>query len=105
MNAASSRISNDKPSERAASSEDVSATTCEPFLYLRESLLSSIHVDFNHVGRLACITRTLVTKLRAFYCFVAITKIFLSVWKVINHKEYPATSVDSPSCLAFKMML
>ena len=47
-------------------------------LYLNDNLLSSTHLCFNQLGRLACITLTFVTKFLATSCLVAITKIFLS---------------------------
>ncbi len=105
MKAASSRINNDKPSERAASSVEVSATICEPLAYSSDSLLSVTHFDFNQVGRLACITRTFVTRLRALDCFVAITKTFLSLWNVIIHRAYPATRVEIPNWRPFRIIL
>jgi hypothetical protein len=40
-----------------------------------------------------------VTMFLAVSCLVAIHKIFLSLWNVINHKEYPAANVDIPNCL------
>ena len=105
MKAASSSINNDRASERPLSSPLETALICEPFLYLRDNLLSSVHFCFNQLGRLACMTRTLVTRFFAVSCFVAITKIFLSWWKDIIHSAYPAVNVDIPNCLALRMIL
>ncbi len=71
----------------------------DPLLKRNESLLFSSAATFNHEGKLSYMNLTLVTMFRAVSCFVAIQSTFLSLWKVINHKEYPAANVDIPSCL------
>ena len=78
MKAASSNINKDSASERPLSSPLDTAFICEPLLYRKDSLLSSVHFCYNQEGKLACITLTLVTKFLAVSCLVAITNMFLS---------------------------
>ena len=49
INGASSNTKSDNASERPESSLDETAFTCEPFLYRKDSLLSSIHFCFNQL--------------------------------------------------------
>ena len=51
INAASSNTNSDSASERPASPAAEVALICEPFEYLKDSLLSSTVVCFNHDGK------------------------------------------------------
>ena len=86
-NAASSIINSDKASDLPASPELDTAFTWDPLEKRNDNLLSSTQLPFNHPGNPSCITLTLVTKFLATSCLVAITRIFLSLWNSINHKE------------------
>jgi hypothetical protein len=74
-------ISNDNASERAPVVADDTALICEPFLNFNDSLLSASTVPFSQLGKLSCITRTLVTKFFATSCVVAITNTLKSSLK------------------------
>ena len=50
IKAAASNIKSDRASERPLSSPLDTAFICEPLLYLKDSLLSSVHFCFNQEG-------------------------------------------------------
>ena len=101
INAASSIINKDTASDLPASPAAETALTCDPLVNLNVNLLFSSCGTLNHDGKLSYMNFTLVTMFLAVSCLVAKQSTFLSLWKVINHKEYPAANVDIPNCLDF----
>ena len=105
INAASSNTKRDSASERPASPAAEVAFIWEPFEYLKDSLLSSTVVCFNHDGKYWFITRTFVTRFLATSCLVAITNTLKSWLNNIFQSENPAVKVDIPVCRDLRMML
>ena len=105
MNAASSITNNDNASDRPAVPVLDTALTCDPFLNLKLNLLSSNVLPLSQLGKLSCITLTLVTKFFATSCVVAITKQLKSCLNNMFHKIYPADNVEMPNCLDLSIIL
>jgi hypothetical protein len=104
IKAASSIRSRDTASDLAASALDDLAVIFDPLVNRKLSLFFSKDPTFSQDGKFSYINCTFVTRFLAVACVVARVNTFLSLWKVISHKEYPAANVEIPSCLDFKII-